>query len=194
MSTIVPRLYPNPDTANSAVNALYKLGFKEHEVQVVSGGADEASIAAAITAADVYPKHAAIYAAHVAGGAALVVARCRPLFTVKAVKALRRLGPVNVGIDDPDHFLESGPSGLPKILRGEPSTKLLDSDLSGVLMSPDWLPTSFIPLLSSSDKEVKNLATDMKPFSKLATDMKPWSNIKAGGPTFPIATIIRDDE
>lgn len=194
MSTIVPRLYPNPETAKDAVNALYKVGFKEHEVQVVAGGADEASIAAAMTKADVYPRDAAVYAPHVAKGAALVIARSRPLMTVKATRALRRLNPIDVGIEEPDHMVDPGPTGMTKIMRGEPSTKLLDSDLSGVLMSPDWLATGFMPLISNSEKEVKNLATDMQPFSKLATDMKPWSNVKAGGPTLPIATIIRDDE
>jgi hypothetical protein len=193
MSTIVPRLFPNPDTANQAVHGLLKVGFREGEIKVVTGGADEAGVAAAITSAGVLPKNAAAFAARLAkDGGAVVVANCRPLFTVKARKVFRRLNPIDVGVADPDFFdTAPEPTGIPKILRGTPATKLLDSDMSGNLASSDW---TLMGGISNSDKEVKNLATDMQPFSKLSTDMKPWSNVKAGGPSLPLPTVIRDDE
>jgi hypothetical protein len=72
MTTIVTRLFADAEKANAAAAALRKGGFSKQSVSVISGHPADAA-RAAISAAGVYAAGAAVYAAEVAAGKALVV-------------------------------------------------------------------------------------------------------------------------
>ncbi len=103
MTTIVTRLYANPDQAAAAAAALKSEDFLDRHVHVIAG--DDAL--GQIQAAGVHQSAALIYAERLKQGAAIVVTHAQFGMALKAAKILNRHGPINSGVKSQDVYIGS---------------------------------------------------------------------------------------
>ena len=111
MTTIITRLYANTAAAQAAVNDLKGGGHSEEYVFVIGKDGD-GTVAGRMVAARVNAKSVAIYAAHVAKGAALVVVQApfNPIGAARhAMRVLDKHPSMSVGVADENEYVREQP-------------------------------------------------------------------------------------
>ena len=109
MTTIVTRLYRDAATAEAMASALAAKGIPAGDIDVIAG---EEGAAARMEAARVNPASAAIYAAHMGSGEALVVVRAdfQPIgAAATAMAMMESRQPINVGVANENEYVRNEP-------------------------------------------------------------------------------------
>jgi hypothetical protein len=196
MTTFVTRLYETRDKAASAAAALSAIKFKPSDVDVFSGGD---GTVAALRKAGVYPAAAAVYAARIAAGAALVVARAPFGFAKQVVTILDKHAPVPAAVKYTETYADSAPGKvyekkyLPELVN---YPILSDGMLPPALTKKSIIFSSFfgIPTLSDKQGRAELLPDNPTPFSslfglKLLSSREPGDNLIRGNTT-PFSSLF----
>jgi len=122
---VISRLYSDRQSARGVRERLYREGFPRHMLSLISpdDGGDAAELRAKIERALVPAEAAEAYAAHVAGGASLVVARAtyKPLNAVRvATETFESSGALDAGLAEESFKIQTPPDQSPSVLKDHP--------------------------------------------------------------------------
>jgi hypothetical protein len=142
MAQIITGIYPDPQTAMGAVDALRQRRFSDTHISVIlPGGTGEDDPHHKLEKAGISPKQASFYTDAVSKGRSLVVVR--PPFGTSAAAAgiMEGFGPVEWGIEEDEAYVPDSPDAAP-----------LSASLNWPLLShnPTWLSSKWNwPVLST---------------------------------------------
>ncbi|MCG6885371.1 MAG: hypothetical protein LJE62_16605 [Silicimonas sp.] len=125
MTTVITRLYSDKQSARGVRERLYREGFPRHALSLISpdDGGSAAELQGKIERALVPDQAAEVYAARVAEGASLVVARAtyKPLNAVRvANETYNSSGAIDSGLAEEAFKIQTPPDHSPSVLKDHP--------------------------------------------------------------------------
>lgn len=165
MTTVITRVYESTKQATDAVALLRTRRYASADIDSI--GSDTPDVVGALVKAGVPGSSAKKYAEYVSRGCTAVVVRAPYGQSFPAIKALNDCKPLDVQIEA-EHFdgtpaLLSEVLGIPMLIKGEPTTSLIDDRTTS-----EWfrIPTTLGDRTLSELLHIPTISR-MKPFSSL---------------------------